>query len=257
MPPKRARGSTGNPPPKRKRTQTNQNNGIVLPVTSPTQFVFCFKCGSSATRDRNRYKCDNDECGVFFSEPAPVGYINAVDIPLADTADTPAIPLAVTADTPAIPLAVTVNTPAIPLAVTVNTPAIPLAVTVNTPACPPLQLIFPKTKERNVAAAILRNHPNSTEAYLRNAVRTVFDHGPVGGKKNCAECRKTKDGSKCPGHIRKCKCGARFDSRDEFRFHKRVMGQVSSTISARRNGVFTSSEAMPGTISKYDVLLSG
>src|SRR3990167_5880260 len=60
MPPKRARGSTGNPPPKRKRTQTNQNNGIVLPVTSPTQFVFCFKCGSSATRDRNRYKCDND-----------------------------------------------------------------------------------------------------------------------------------------------------------------------------------------------------
>src|SRR3990167_3242318 len=224
MPPKRARGSTGNPPPKRKRTQTNQNNGIVLPVTSPTQFVFCFKCGSSATRDRNRYKCDNDECGVFFSEPAPVGYINAVDIPLA---------------------------------VTVNTPAIPLAVTVNTPACPPLQLIFPKTKERNVAAAILRNHQNSTEAYLRNAVRTVFDHGPVGGKKNCAECRKTKDGSKCPGHIRKCKCGARFDSRDEFRFHKRVMGQVSSTISARRNGVFTSSEAMPGTISKYDVLLSG
>src|SRR3990167_9057791 len=213
MPPKRARGSTGNPPPKRKRTQTNQNNGIVLPVTSPTQFVFCFKCGSSATRDRNRYKCDNDECGVFFSEPAPVGYINAVDIPLADT--------------------------------------------VNTPACPPLQLIFPKTKERNVAAAILRNHPNSTEAYLRNAVRTVFDHGPVGGKKNCAECRKTKDGSKCPGHIRKGKCGARFDSRDEFRFHKRVMGQVSSTISARRNGVFTSSEAMPGTISKYDVLLSG
>src|SRR3990167_2371320 len=168
MPPKRARGSTGNPPPKRKRTQTNQNNGIVLPVTSPTQFVFCFKCGSSATRDRNRYKCDNDECGVFFSEPAPVGYINAVDVPLA-------------------------NTPAIPLAVTINTPAIPLAVTVNTPACPPLQLhlLFPKTKERNVAAAILRNHPNSIGAYLRNAVRTVFDHGPVGEKKICAECRKT------------------------------------------------------------------
>lgn len=128
----------------------------------------------------------------------------------------------------------------------------PESQTPERPKLKPLSVLFKTAKERIVAAAILKQKPDASEGFLKNAVETVFNHGPVGGKNDCADCRRTPQGAKCDEHRLKCKCKARFDSRSDFRFHLNLMGHVSSSLSARRIRVFTGFEAVPGTDSKYN-----
>jgi hypothetical protein len=277
MPPKRRRIQAKGPPSKRKRLSNTVSTLVSANSTSPlsqpntnatTVFIFCPSCSSSASPIQNgQFQCDNHTCKVRFIPSSSVNLSHTNETVSGVTSNTGSSPSNPNSD-------VTSNTGSSPVSgVTSNTGSSPSHsnsdVTSNTGSSPshpnsgsspgsPLDIksIFPTQKERVVALEILKKAPQTSENHLRTLIKAVFDHGTVGGKKNCIECAKTHDGSRCKDHIRRCKCGASFPNRNSFRNHLTAMGYVSKTVqkSARRIDVLASLSVLPGTISMYFTL---